>query len=92
MSLVKLPEEIFVNILDFLPVTSIQYLSATCHNLYQRIHQNDAYWSRKLRHEYKLNLNRNFLGKFPFDGLIEVSKSARSTCIVMDIRLHTVTK
>ena len=72
MSIANLPEEIFVAILDFLPVASIQHLSATCHTLYKRIHQNDAYWSRKLRHQYRLNLNNNFLGKFSFDGLIEV--------------------
>ena len=49
-------------------------LSATCQKLYERIHQNDPYWSRKLRHEYRLNLNRTFMGNFSFDGLIEVSK------------------
>ena len=79
MSILRLPEEIFVAILDFLPVASIQHLSATCQKLYERIHQNDPYWSRKLRHEYKLNLNRTFMGNFAFDGLIEVSKCLQYT-------------
>ena len=74
MSILRLPEEIFVTILDYLPVPSIQHLSATCQKLYERIHQNDPYWSRKLRQEYRLNLNRTFMGNFSFDGLIEVSK------------------
>ena len=75
MSLSKLPEEVFVTILDYLPVASIQLLSATCHLLYDRIHQNEAYWSRKLRRDYKLKLNGNFMGKFSFEGLIEVSST-----------------
>ena len=89
MSILRLPEEIFVAILDFLPVASIQHLSATCQKLYERIHQNDPYWSRKLRHEYRLNLNRTFMGNFAFDGLIEVSKCLQYSKYYVNSNLFT---
>ena len=50
----SLPEELFIHILDYLPLSSICQLGATNLHLYQRIHQNENFWTRRLRFELKI--------------------------------------
>jgi len=52
--LASLPEELFIHILDYLPLSSICQLGATSPHLYQRIQQNENFWRRRIRFELKI--------------------------------------
>lgn len=53
-SLINLPEEIFLEILHFLPLSSIFQLGAVSKFLHEKIHQNESLWLRRVKHELKL--------------------------------------
>jgi hypothetical protein len=53
-SMLNLPEEVFVFILEKLPLSSIHQLGAVCHGLHLRIHQNGYFWHRKVRQQLDL--------------------------------------
>lgn len=53
MALLQLPEELFLQILDLLPISGMYQVAATCRSLHQRVHANDYFWQRKVRQ--KLN-------------------------------------
>ena len=54
MDLVNFPEEIFLQILDLLPISVIYQLGATCRILHQKVHANEYFWQRKVRQKLKV--------------------------------------
>ena len=52
MALSQLPEELFLQILDLLPISSMYQIAATCRTLHQRVHANDYFWQRKVRQKF----------------------------------------
>ena len=56
--MLDLPEELFVHILDYLPLSSIFKLGATNRSFYQRIHQNEIFWRRRVKIELRLSLDQ----------------------------------
>lgn len=76
--LLDLPEELFVQILDLLPLRSIYQLGATCHAFHQRVNQNDHFWSRRVKTRLKLAMIDPDLGLgqedyFNYSGVIKVA-------------------
>ena len=51
------PEELFVHILDYLPLSSIFNLGTTNRSFYQRIHQNEIFWRRRVKIELRLAMD-----------------------------------
>lgn len=71
-----LPEDVFLILLDYLPLSSIAKLAATCHTFHVRIHQNENYWTRKLRRNHQVCLlsQETFSSTASrFEGIIHVS-------------------
>ena len=68
----ELPQETFETILDYLPLSSIQILGATCKAIYEKTHGNEAYWAKKLRREEHLSLTENFGYPVNLSGVIRV--------------------
>ena len=79
-SLINLPEEIFLEILQFLPLSSIFQLGAVSKFLHEKIHQNESLWLRRVKHELKLVIiDPDYSGqiccdywKFKPNGVIQV--------------------
>ena len=79
-SLINLPEEIFLEILHFLPLSSIFQLGAVSKFLHEKIHQNESLWLRRVKHELKLVIiDPDYSGqicsnywKFKPNGVIQV--------------------
>ena len=80
-SLVHLPEEIFLEILQYLPLKSICQLGAVSKFLHEKIHQNESLWLRRVKQELKLVIiDPDYSGQIRSDywklkpnGVIQVS-------------------
>lgn len=67
----RLPEEIFISLLDLLPLTSIRNLASTCTTLHKRIHENEYFWCQRLRNEHRVCLLNQDLSGFKYSGIIK---------------------
>ena len=79
-NLLSLPQEIFLEVIQYLPLKSIHTLGAVCRDLHLKIHQNEHFWLRKVRQELKLiTIDPDYSGqicseywKFIPNGVIQV--------------------
>ena len=53
-ALLTLPQELFLEIIQYLNLSSVHQLGAVCKDLHQKIHQNEELWFRRVRFELKL--------------------------------------